>query len=489
MTKASIIVNKVTVRQAGKHLLENISMKLPMGSHLLVSGAGGSGKTLFTRCLTGEIYHEGTIALEGSATGDSIKITRVEQHYHFRNRSHVNQFYYQQRFNSMDAGDSATVCEELGVRYQNEALVTELLEIFGMAERIDTPLLHLSSGEHKRFQLIKAFLEHPDFLVLDEPFTGLDLPSRELLKVLLEKTAGEGCTLILICEAAECPGFIDHELLLHEGHLQRFGLRTPARIGQPASTDRLQAESLSFSLVPLQQQLERVIEINNGSIKVGNRELVTDLNWNVTNGERWWLKGANGSGKSTLLSMITGDNPKAYALDIFLFGKKRGSGESIWDIKKQIGFVSPELQWYFDTSMTVYQAVASGLFDTIGLFRRLTEEQHYLVTEWLQYFGLAEVASKLLSHLSTSEQRLALLARAMVKNPPLLILDEPCQGLDDSQRRFFINQVNRLCEDPNRTLIYVTHYEEEIPEVINRKIELKEGRAISSWCAEKQQIA
>jgi molybdate transport system ATP-binding protein len=468
MTALSIIVQNVSLRLGGSTLLDNISLEIPSGGHLRISGPSGSGKTILTKAIAGQLFHEGKIIFKTGNEPVTPLVLRVEQHYHFTNRAHVQQFYYQQRFNSMDADDAATVKEELQQLNTDSTRLDELLDIFGMSNHLDAPLLHLSSGEHKRFQLIKAFLQSPQLLILDEPFTGMDTRSRSLLRNLITECAYQGMQFIIICEETDCPALISNAIHLDHGQL------TAIPVHQEEENIQLPDE-----LPALADFHTTIISMKQARIAYGENVLLENINWEVQNGERWWLKGVNGSGKSTLLGFVTGDHPKAYASDLFLFGKKRGSGESIWDIKSNIGYVSPELQWYFDNSMTTYQAVASGLFDTIGLFRQLDASQHSIVTAWLEKFRLQDLQYKLLSLLSTSQQRLALLARAMVKNPHLLILDEPCQGLDDSQRISFTRLVDKLCEDPNRTLIYVTHYEEELPGCINKKIELMNGTAVT----------
>ncbi|MDI3322665.1 ATP-binding cassette domain-containing protein [Pinibacter soli] len=486
MTTTSTIVNNIKITWLGKAVLDDISFTLNKGEHLMITGVSGSGKTLLAKAIAGKIFHEGTIAFHDT-NGNAAQphIIMVDQHYHFKNRSNVSTFYYQQRFNSMDAQDAATVREELencisAVQTVNYASpetdnYLSLLEKFDMAHRIDAPLLQLSSGEHKRFQIIKTLLQKPDVLILDEPFVGLDIETRKKLKALINELAANGTTFIIICDHADIPSAITHVAYLQDGHLKEFAPASSFDSLPTVASNTITKKAIPSS--PLTPDFSTTIEMKNVSVKYGGKQILHNIDWKVNRGEKWLLKGHNGAGKSTLLSLITGDNPQAYANEIYLFDKRRGSGESIWDIKKNIGYVSPELQWYFDNTVNCFQAVASGLFDTIGLFKHINKEQEEQVNKWLDYFELTAYGSKLLSALSASQQRLALLARAMVKNPPLLILDEPCQGLDQLQKNNFIELVDALCEDDQRTLIYVSHYAEEVPEAVNKMILLEHGKA------------
>ncbi|RYY21712.1 MAG: ATP-binding cassette domain-containing protein, partial [Sphingobacteriaceae bacterium] len=221
-----------------------------------------------------------------------------------------------------------------------------------------------------------------------------------------------------------------------------------------------------------------IISMENVNIRYGEKQVLNNINWKVLPGERWALLGPNGAGKSTLLSLINGDNPQAYANQIVLFDRARGSGESIWDIKKKIGFVSPELYQYFPAESSCLQVIESGFYDTLGLFRPSHPHKSGLALRWMKLLNIDSSARKLLKNVTASTQRLVLLARALVKNPPLLIFDEPCQGLDEQQQQHFKHLLELICRNSNVTLIYVTHYQQEIPEMVNQVLQLKEGKQV-----------
>jgi molybdate transport system ATP-binding protein len=221
-----------------------------------------------------------------------------------------------------------------------------------------------------------------------------------------------------------------------------------------------------------------VIKMQDVGITYGEATILEHINWEVRRGERWSVSGPNGAGKSTLLSLITADNPQAYANHIWLFGRRRGTGETIWEIKQKIGFVSPELHLYFNSGASCQEVVASGLFDTIGLFRPLTSEQEERVLLWMKLLSLEDLRVRRLPQLSAGQQRMILLARALIKNPPMLILDEPCQGLDDEQIACFRELVTQLCVAFDKTLIYVSHYLQELPRCIDKYLRLEQGKRV-----------
>jgi molybdate transport system ATP-binding protein len=221
-----------------------------------------------------------------------------------------------------------------------------------------------------------------------------------------------------------------------------------------------------------------VVAMHEVTVRYGEATILDHIDWEVRKGERWSVSGPNGAGKSTLLSLITADNPQAYANQIWLFGRRRGTGETIWEIKQKIGFVSPELHLYFDSGASCFEVVASGLFDTIGLFRPLTPEQEETVRLWMKLLSLQDLRMRRMQQLSAGQQRMVLLARALIKNPPMLILDEPCQGLDDEQTAHFRQLVTELCEAFGKTLIYVSHYRDELPHCIDKYLELEQGKRV-----------
>ncbi|MGH2643511.1 MAG: ABC transporter ATP-binding protein, partial [Chitinophagaceae bacterium] len=214
-------------------------------------------------------------------------------------------------------------------------------------------------------------------------------------------------------------------------------------------------------------------------VKYGNTPILENINWIIHKGEKWALLGPNGAGKSTLLSLLSGDNPQAYANTIYLFDKKRGSGESIWDIKSKIGFVSPELHVYFRSNSSCLDVILSGYSDTMNVnHKKITKEQIGHAIDWMQLLDIEYLKDQKFKQLPAGKQRLVLLLRALVKDPSLLILDEPCQGLDEEQKSHFKNILETACGDPERSLIYVTHYLDEIPDIVNHVLHLTKGQVV-----------
>lgn len=487
MKKPSIIVKDLVVKNQDKAVLDGVSFSLGNKQHFALLGDSESGKTTLAKALAGKIHFEGKIDInsEGIA-GTHTRIQLIEQRYAFKNLSGTSDFYYQQRYNSFDSNDAPTIYEELlktlpeGSERTNTIDFT--LAILGIAELKNSPLIQLSSGEHKRFQLAKALVNPPEVLILDTPYTGLDVAGVKELNRLLSKISRQGTQIILIPGTFAVPDFITHIGFLKNKKLTWFGKREDFIFKDLENFS--DEANYNIKLLPLQDQsfqFTTIVEMKNIHLNYGIHTIFTGLNWKIRAGEKWLLKGKNGSGKSSLLSMITGDHPQAYANEIYLFGKRRGSGESIWDIKQKTGFISPELHAYFDKNVSCFDAIGSGFFDTIGLFRKLSTSQYDTILQWLDFLQVSHVSTKPLHSISASLQRMILLARALVKNPPLLVLDEPCQGLDDRQSKQFVSLVDRICAGKNRTLIYVSHDQTNVPECVEKifQLEKKENRFYS----------
>jgi molybdate transport system ATP-binding protein len=315
---------------------------------------------------------------------------------------------------------------------------------------------------------------------MENPFIGLDAKTRDQLKELMRTlTEEQGLQIILVlAKTDEIPEFITHIVEVREMKVKDKMLREEWLTR--ATKEHPLGHSLADTPQPEKRQSSRdssstteVIHFNKVTIRYGARTILKDLDWIVRRGEHWALSGDNGSGKSTLLSLVCADNPQSYACDISLFGHKRGSGESIWDIKRKIGYVSPEMHRSYKQNIPAIQIVASGLKDTVGLYVKPNDVEKAQCRKWLTNFGIGHLADRKFLEMSSGEQRLVLLARAFVKEPDLLILDEPLHGLDDANRRMVKEHVDNYCQDSSKTLIYVTHYQEELPYCIDHSIYLE----------------
>ncbi|OBS12170.1 ABC transporter [Elizabethkingia miricola] len=466
----SITLKNVSVKRGSDNLLNNISFTLNPGEHLAILGPGGSGKSLLAKALKGQLLHTGTIEYRRNNELKKPNIAYITTTYALKNKSNVSDFYYQQRFNTSDAEDSATLTDEL-LKKGNIESVNNWLGRFQLTHRAQAPLIQLSNGELKKMQLISHLLGNPEILILDKVFTGLDTQSRKELHAIINQLADENVRIILITDHHNIPDCITHFAEMSDGNITEYNT-----INQLSFTEIHQTGfDKPIPVINSSSIDSPLIRMENVTIQYNNNIILNNINWQVNPGECWQIKGHNGAGKSTLLSLINGDNPQAYSQQIYLFGKKRGSGESIWDIKKKIGFVSPELYNFFDRNTTVEQAIGSGFFDTIGLFRKLNEQQALKVKEWLSFFSLEDKATKLLSFLFGGEQRLVLIARALIKDPVMLALDEPFQGLDDSQISTIINLLEQIHQNSDISMLFISHYDDEIPSCVKHILELNKG--------------
>jgi molybdate transport system ATP-binding protein len=484
MAENFLTLKQVTVQLGGVKLLDGLDWNIRRAEQWAVVGPSGGGKTLLAHTLQGLHFALGEIGTDG------LKITMVEQQHRFRGRPGTTDLYYQQRFNSADAEATITVAEELAAAGVSGEPDGEWLDQLQVRALLTKPLIQLSNGENKRVQLAVALREKPDLLILDNPFLGLDVEGRGVLNGIINRLAAGGMPIILITGEHEIPACITHIGRLENGRWSFAGPKAAFRPTENRHDIRLDPSILAQlqddtdpageGVDPAGEGADHpvVIRMRDVSIHYGETTILDHINWEVRQGERWSVSGPNGAGKSTLLSLITADNPQAYANPIWLFGRRRGTGETIWDIKQKIGFVSPELHLFFDSGASCFEVVASGLFDTIGLFRQLTPDQEARVLLWTELLSLQDLRMRRLPQLSTGQQRMVLLARALIKNPPMLILDEPCQGLDEEQTAYFRELITVLCEAFDKTLIFVSHYQHELPGCIDNFLRLEQGKQV-----------
>ena len=428
------------------------------GKVIVIFGPNGSGKTQYVEKMRREM------------ASDRVRYLAFSDAY---GPATDRAYYLQLRWNQHDI-DAETPCVAtlLEKAYaqsgedtdERRAFRDHLYELFNMQPLLDKYIILLSSGELRKFQLIKTLLAHPQTLILDNPFIGLDAEARHQLNELFQLIVSQQNIdlYLVIARSGDIPDYADE---VKEIPLPEPKAFNELNVFEPTEDQGNNRQHESSA--------EPVIEMHHVSIRYGERTILRDLNWNVMKGERWALSGQNGSGKSTLLSLVCADNPQGYACDISLFGNQRGCGESIWEIKKRIGYVSPEMHHSYLRPLPTVNVVASGLKDTVGLYIRPTAAEKEQCKRWLDVFGIGHLAERSFLTLSSGEQRLALVARAFVKNPDLLILDEPLHGLDDSNRRRVIDMIERYCQQDGKTLIMVTHYEEELPPCINKHLYLK----------------
>lgn len=495
-----ISLRDVTLRVQGRPAFANTDWDIRQGEHWAILGQTGAGKSLLAAALTRRLsLHRGEIRYffqEADGPGGrpwvyprEILTLSAESH-----RSFLARFagYHQARWHGMEGEDVPSVRQLFrSVPEADERRQAEIASLLRLEPLWDRKLLHLSHGESRKAHLAFLLLQNPRLLILDDPYVGLDAAARERLAAALEDLLQQTTPQLLLISsrAEEIPTGIHRLLLVRDLQVQSMGARetTAARLTAPqavpsgpakAANPLLARVAVDFAAALNREELHfpEVVRMDEVSVQYGAVPVLLGINWQVRRGERWALSGPNGAGKTTLLSLILADNPKGYANDIHLFGRKRGSGESIWEIKRHIGWVSPELQAHYPLGTACMEVVRSGLFDSVGLYRHCSPEQDQAAQTWLAALGLEDLAGTAFDALSSGQQRLVLLARALVKDPPLLVLDEPCQGLDAPHRICFVELLDHICRHAPLTLIYVTHHPDELPASITHSLRLEQGR-------------
>lgn len=473
----TIELKNAVARKPEWRLAEPVNFHLAKGEHVAIVGRNGGGKSMLVDMITGKHpVYPGQLSYSFDEPYNNLKHITFRDTYGGDND---RTYFLQQRWNQMEIDEETpTVGSKLEEAFllagddtpERRAFQKHLYQLFHLEDLLDKYIILLSSGELRKYKLVANLFTKPKVLIIENPFIGLDAETRDQVKQLLATLAGQQDMqiILVLSKIDEIPEFITRVIkMLDLRFVEDIQVKTYYPIDRCPHAILLQKTN---NIPPLPQQ---IIQFNNVTIRYGERTILKDLNWVVLKGEHWALSGQNGAGKSTLLSLVCADNPQAYANDISLFGHRRGSGESIWDIKKHIGYVSPEMHRSYKQNIPAIEIVASGLKDTVGLYARPTEAERAVCLEWMNLFGIKHLADRKFLEMSSGEQRLVLLARAFVKSPDLLILDEPLHGLDLCNRNLVKTIVDRyMFDNPERTLIYVTHYENELPKCIDNSLYL-----------------
>ncbi len=468
----SIEFIQATIRISESFSLVDIDWNIKAGEIWAITGTNGAGKSSLAAALTGSA----DIA-SGEVRGlpARIAVVSLEAQAELIERERLRD-----DSDITDKVNEGTPVQELLDEVSvDPQLLARLIEVLRLSPFLRRGFRKLSTGETRKVLITRALTSQPDLLVLDDPFEGLDVATVPLIRHILKELSARTEMVMVFNRFDEIPDFVSHIAFLEKGrllhqisthqveviehltqlwHLKRQDLEIP----RPDPGDRLPELDVS----------EPLVRISNASIQYENNIVFQNLDWCIEPGEHWQLTGPNGSGKTCLLNLISGDHPQCYSNNIIVFGYQRGSGESIWDIKQHIGYVSTALQWEYRVSISLKNVIISGFYDSIGLYKKASDTQQEIATQWLQLLGLHDRADHPFNQLSYGDQRLLLIARAMVKHPHLLILDEPCLGLDDLNRQLVLALIEKICTGNETTVIYVNHHAQDKIEGIHHTLSL-----------------
>jgi molybdate transport system ATP-binding protein len=488
-TAPLVSLRGAALRIRERRILEGTSWELRRGEHWVVVGPNGAGKSTLVRALAGEIPIVGgeVYPAEPALLRRQAAIVSFERHRGMVAREEAGEA---QRYFSGDV-DGGTRVGDLFQPPRRKASLpgAGLPPGFDLGHLVERRIRDLSAGEMRRFQIALALAAASPLLILDEPFEGLDAASRSELADLINQLMDAHRSVVLVTHRRlEIPPNATHVIGVQAGRVvfqgRREDMLDPQRLDRlytsRASTLRELPPAVPHPAQPGEKPSEVLVDLRNVTVRHRGAAVFENLSWTIRSGQHWAVCGPNGSGKTTLLSLIMGDHPQAYANAVRVFGKLRGGGGSIRETKAGIGFISAELQVRYRKTVTAAEVVLSGFFDSVGLYRRASRDQQAAARAWMESLGLQNLLGKKFNHLSHGEQRMVLLARSMVKPPRLLVLDEPCQGLDSGNRRLILQAVERIAAAGSTTILYVSHHPDEIPACITRRLSLvRSGRGPS----------
>lgn len=456
-----------------KQILKNISWSTDLGQSWAIIGPNGSGKSTLIKIILGQLPYSGTIEKHKNISGkDKIVSVSFDQQKLFRIREGKKDRFEEFSGKEENYLTAIEVIDPNKKYYKNLQKISEPL---GLSKILKKPIRHFSNGEMRKTLICKALIQNPQLIILDEPFDGLDINSSKWFSKTISELINNGLSIWLISNNFdEIVPEISHILCLKSGKIFSQGERSKIltskkiqdlfRLKQSESFEKIELEKnkkiiINNLITPNQEKTKYnfIIKMVNVNINFKEKIVLKNFNWEVEKGENWKIIGPNGAGKSTLVSLIYGENLQIYSNKIYLFGKKRGCGESVWDIKNKIGLVSSELQLLYNEPISAEKVVLSGFHNSIGYYIHSSGKQKYTASKWLEFLEIEDLAKKNFTKLSYGQQRLILIARAMVKLPPLLIFDEPCQGLDFKNRDLVLKVIDKIAQNSTSQILYVTH--------------------------------
>jgi len=506
-----VSVEEIAVRLREKRFLSNISWRIGRDEQWAILGPNGSGKSTLVKAILGRVpvvhgevkyYFSDPHGTDLSENLSKIGYVSPDEYRDLIQRNILEDCF---RDFSGRVGDftpaRALLVEGVNQKKAGPGDAEKALEVadrMGIKNLLERPVDALSIGESRKFLIARALIRKPRLLILDKPFDGLDEKSKQSLANIIRQLIKDGiCLLLITNRTEEILEPITHVLLMQDGEIVAAGKKTDImgddKLSELTVYDsgeleidedlyqrirEASEEIVSGSMRELSLAPETLVEMNRVTVKYDSVVAVDNLSWIVRRGENWAILGPNGAGKSTLLKLILGDNQQAYSNDIVLLGKKRGSGATIWDLKKHIGVVSTDLQAKYKAETKVFDVICSGFYDSVGLYRQCSELEKKVANGWLKLTRLDGLASKRFDQLSYGQRQLLLIVRAMVKNPVFLILDEPCDGLDYRNRGTVLKLINFIGNNTNSSVIMTTHREDEIPECVQNVLWLGRGKVI-----------
>ncbi len=453
-----------------KWILRNVSWQVNRGEHWAVIGHNGSGKSSLLKVLKGSLYYS-----EGS-------LQKCENlHHQTKLLSFDTQLQLLQK--TMIDDQAKAFSESFQDIQVNDVLQKEstckLVEKFAIHHLLQQPITALSNGETRKVLIVKALFNSPKLVILDEPFEGLDTSSQKDFAKWLEGMVHTTTFILASHRFDDIPAFLTHALCLKQGQVYDQGNRD--KILQKTRIAEFYGEPQQVASLDIPKPLQHIdkstlVEMINVNVSYGQKSILKDFNWRVSSGDQWQIIGANGTGKSTLVKLIYGSCLQVHSNEVYLFGKRRGKGESLEELRSSIGLLSPELHLTYDahvpTQTSIYAVILSGFFDSIGLYQTPNNKQQEIANQWLEVFQLLDWKKERFSQLSYGQKMLCLLVRALVKSPKLLILDEPCQGMDYATRTQVLQKIDLAIATFSLTTLYITHNREDQLQSTNQYLHL-----------------